>query len=1151
MAASDKREEAQEQEKTIPVFTVLKNNAILKNIFLLDNPPSVPDPEPFNPLKNGDQVQEFEETLLVGRHPDCNITLEHPSISRFHLRIHSKPSSHKLSVIDLSSVHGTWVLGKKIEPGIRVELNEGDTVRLASSSRVYRLHWVPVSCAYDMENPFVPPSDVSVQVEESKREGTHQDQNGLFVENNEIQLLDNLEEGMDLVFCNENLISLNNVIPSAPPLPEYMNSPLFSDEEVENSNTSMKDHEHKKSFSRWSENQQFDKDIQIPQPSAAIEVQSEIKKLETSPGELERNLNFLECLEASFSHEEIEKKCSLREDYDQSEMSCFFDQPLLEESVNSPLPSRIVISRIDDQQLDKENQCPEPLLGTEELTEIENPGSFPMRSGLKFSLPISLNSSISGEEEGHQVAEVFHVVENEDPLRKHHDLGEMPFLQRGHLATESVKSCLPGGSALSEIEGQQFYKANQSPQIPFATGGSQKEDLGSPLIKSEQKSNLLGGSALSEIEGQQFYKANQSPQIPFATGGSQKEDLGSPLIKSEQKSNLLGGSVLSDIESQQFHEANQSPQTPFATGGSQKENPGSPLIKSEQKSDLPGGSVLSDIESQKFHEANQSPRTPFATGGSEKENPGIPLIESEQKSNLLGGSVLLDIESQQFHNANQSPRTPFVTGGSRKENPGSPLIKSEQKSELASIWSRRGKPSSVLQIQTGRSMGKRTGSDINAEVELLHQEDIENDVISKALFTDLDDDKEEDFTPDKENFTPNTRIMKSMKKMGSSSLKNKVISKAASTGLEENEEPFTPDKENFTPNTLRLRSMKKKMGKVEEKKHFKLHRSPCSENAINPSGKEIQTPKVLQEQKPLRSAFRNQERLEPQAMVMKSRAERVPFQPLLVNSSSKSKSEAAVLGTTSKSSNYVNYVQTIGKNNSIAEEKRWTIVVDTTCLLNKESRTALQLLQGLKGTQLIIPRIVIRELDCMNRRGSLFRRLTEVSSALQWIEECMVNTNWWIHVQSLEEEGRPIAPTPPASPQSRFSEGNGGLFPDGPASSVPFSAWWSLLEIVSPTAEDHILECALLSRRINNDGQLVLLTNDVTLKIKAMAEGLVCETAQEFRDSLVNPFSERFLWADSSPRGRTWKPSKLGEGGAKGLKLILLHNSRYALSSVI
>ena len=74
-------------------------------------------------------------------------------------------------------------------------------------------------------------------------------------------------------------------------------------------------------------------------------------------------------------------------------------------------------------------------------------------------------------------------------------------------------------------------------------------------------------------------------------------------------------------------------------------------------------------------------------------------------------------------------------------------------------------------------------------------------------------------------------------------------------------------------------------------------------------------------------------------------------------------------------------------------------------------------------------------------------------------------------------------------------------------------------------------------------------------------QGLICETVQEFRESLINPFSERFLWADSSPRGQTWsvmddvvlrerynccpvKKSLKGES-AKGLKLILLHNSHY------
>lgn len=236
------------------------------------------------------------------------------------------------------------------------------------------------------------------------------------------------------------------------------------------------------------------------------------------------------------------------------------------------------------------------------------------------------------------------------------------------------------------------------------------------------------------------------------------------------------------------------------------------------------------------------------------------------------------------------------------------------------------------------------------------------------------------------------------------------------------------------------------------------------------------------------------------------------------------------------------------------------MVADTAFLVGKVSRKSLQLLQGLKGTHLVIPKMVIRELDCLKRRSSLFRRKTEASMLLEWIEECMVRTPWWIHVQSSVEEGRHIAPTPPASPPSRFSQGSEG-FPCGSGSSVPFPAHGSLLEIVSPTAEDHILEYALSYRKMNRDGQLILLSNDVTLKIKAMAEGLICETAKEFRDSLVNPFSERFLWADSSPRGLTWsvsddlvlkdryyrspsKKSSKGEG-AKGLKLILLHNSQY------
>ncbi|KAE9457517.1 hypothetical protein C3L33_10577, partial [Rhododendron williamsianum] len=744
------------EEKAIPVFTVLKNNAILKNIFLLDTPPPFPQHEPIE--DGGDPPSPIQETeketlLLVGRHPDCNITLEHPSISRFHLRIHSNPSSHHLSLTDLSSVHGTWVSGKKIEAGVRVEMNEGDTMQLGGSSRVYRLHWVPLSRAYDMENPFMSPLDVSGPMEEGG--GTDQDENCLILENNAIQSLDRDFEGMDLGFSEDHSkLLLNNVMVllAPPPLPGYMDSPSFSDEEIGNKSNSKTDQEHEEISSLWSG------DNQSPEPSVTTEMVSEVKN-STASGGFDQNFNLLETTESLFPHEYLENQCSLRED--------------------------------------------------------------------------------------HQISEVLQIVENQDPS-------------------------------------------------------------------------------------------------------------------------------------------------------------------------------VNDYEQREILE---------------------------------------------FNNEKRSHHTPFSSGGSQKQNPDSPLMNSEQKSNLPSIWLRRGKPSSVLQIQTGQSRRKSKGADRNADVELSCQLDIEDKEISKALFSSSDGD-DEVFTPDKENFTPNTLILRSIKNMGllmsnkSSSLKSKVH-----------------DEED------------------------------------------------------------------------------------------KSKSEAAFLSAAMENGNSANYVQTVEKKKSIAmEKKRWNMVVDTNCFLHKESRKALQLLQGLKGTQLIIPRIVIRELDCLNRRGSLFRRKTEAASALQWIEECMVNTSWWIHVQSSEEEGRPIAPTPPASPMSQFSEGNCG-FPGGAASQIPFSPWGSLLEIVSPTAEDHILEYALLSRRTMNHGQLVLLTNDVTLKIKSMAEGLICETVEEFRESLVNPFSERFLWTDSSPRGPTWSckddvilrekycsaptknPSKSVDG-AKGLKLILLHNSRYAQTLV-
>ncbi|KAG8378388.1 hypothetical protein BUALT_Bualt08G0132300 [Buddleja alternifolia] len=752
MAENQERLIPDESERQIPVFTVLKNNCILKNIFLLDNPPSISS----SVAENADQESEIEEVLVVGRHPDCNIKLEHPSISRFHLRIHSKPSARSLFVTDLSSVHGTWISGKRVEPEVKIKLNEGDMLHLGASSRLYQLNWVPLSSAYDTDKPFVPQLDAADSVEEETEEAVYQDENSLSYENDQVQTFSDDLEGIELLFSDENLgLSMQKMSPSASLIPENLQDSLSDKEEVENN---------------------------------------------SSPGI--------------------------------------------------------------------------------------------------------------------------------------------------------------------------YYQENE----------------------------------------------NSSPRVLFPSA---------------------------------------------------------------------------------------SPRTVSPPGNME-----ISGVKSEKELGL-------------------------------------------------SIWARRGKPESV-KIDTSQSRGKSARISMSSSVKSLFLENHKNELILKDNFA-VPDHEEHIFTPDKENYSPK-------------SLLNRSLKSPISSVDQDEEEIFTPDKENMTPNTRLLRSMKN-IGILEEVKCPKSYRSSPLKSADNskmykgeallPSfDKECQKQRVFQERKTKSSASKIYGSLKRQSTILTARSDRDPFRPLPVNSTSNNKADSnpsvrEVTVRCSKSISYPEYEEVNhSRVNTTKVEKKWVIIVDTACLLNRKSRKELQLLQGLKGTSLIIPKIVVRELDCMLRRGIFFKRTTEVSAALKWIEECMANAKGWIHVQTSAEEGKLVPPTPPASPH--WLSEDKGPFSVG---STPFSPYTSQ-EIVTPTAEDHILECALFFKRIKNDGQLVLLTDDITLKIKAMAEGVVCETAEEFRGSLVNPFSARFLFTNSSPRGPTWsceddavlkekfypsptkKLSKSGEG-VKGLKLILLHNSNF------
>ncbi|KZV33075.1 hypothetical protein F511_03341 [Dorcoceras hygrometricum] len=842
----DTQEQFKSKEREIPVFTVLKNNCILKNIYLLDNPP------PHSPCssligKNGDQDSETEETVVVGRHPDCSIKLEHPSISRFHLRITLKLSSRSLFVTDLSSVHGTWVLGKRIEAGVSMKLNEGDTMQLGASSRLYKLNWIPLSRAYDTDNPFVPQLNTEDIVEEDS-------------------------EGEGFQMSSEDMKGL---------------------------------------------------EPQHPNENPAFPVQ-----------------------------------------------------------------------------------------------KVSSSGNL---------MPDNLINSFSNEE--NMEAKELYILDNE---------------------ISSKQQCL-------------FDKEYDAPGVlcPSVVSQTQAEIkmMKSPGLKSEERPGLHIWS-----------KSGKPKRVQFETERH--------------------------IENSRAWSSNDSSH-----------------VKSLAHENCHTESVLKDS---------------FTGPDHEEEEVFTPVKENHTDFSLVVGSW----KSKSEKNCESILKTPMSSNSSH--------------------------------------------------VKSLVHENYDADSVSKDEFTGTDHEEEEIFTPGKENYSPFPLVVGPWKSKGENS--HGPTFKTPLSSMNQDEDIFTPDNENITPIARRLRSMKKMEIFEEVKQPLTSHRSSPSNKSVcklyqgvdNFSASDI-------ESKSRKVLLTSHASLKNNMPILKSRGEKNPFQPLSLKSSCNdngnpkpSTCEASLRG--SRCTNYPKSEEAslLPKNSTTKEKKRWTIIVDTGSLLNKNSRKELQLLRGLKGTSLIIPRIgkwqslnsfnswynfsteVVRELDCMLRSCGFLRRTGKVSAALQWIEDCMENTKWWMHMQNSAEEAMLIPATAPAAASPHcFNEDKNALS----FGSMPFSPY-SFHEIVTPTTEDHILEAALFFKRIKKNEELVLLSDNVTLKIKAMAEGVICETAEEFRRSLVNPFSERFLYTESSPRGPTWSivddtilkeryypsPStkSLKSGGAKGLKLILLHNSNFS-----
>ncbi len=79
------------------------------------------------------EVPFTQEAISVGRHPDNDIVLDHPKVSRNHARF--ERSGDRFLVKDLQSRNGTWLGSKRIE---ELVLNSSDTIRIGDSQLVFK-----------------------------------------------------------------------------------------------------------------------------------------------------------------------------------------------------------------------------------------------------------------------------------------------------------------------------------------------------------------------------------------------------------------------------------------------------------------------------------------------------------------------------------------------------------------------------------------------------------------------------------------------------------------------------------------------------------------------------------------------------------------------------------------------------------------------------------------------------------------------------------------------------------------------------------------------------------------------------------------------------------------------------------------------------
>ena len=87
--------------------------------------------------KEKEKKSEKNAFVAFGRHPSCDVVIEHPSSSRLHCVLQFKKDAKEMFAFDPGSTHGTFVNKRKLKKGVYAPIFVGDQIKFGESTRDY------------------------------------------------------------------------------------------------------------------------------------------------------------------------------------------------------------------------------------------------------------------------------------------------------------------------------------------------------------------------------------------------------------------------------------------------------------------------------------------------------------------------------------------------------------------------------------------------------------------------------------------------------------------------------------------------------------------------------------------------------------------------------------------------------------------------------------------------------------------------------------------------------------------------------------------------------------------------------------------------------------------------------------------------------